>query len=211
MATKKKSKGPRIALHLPAAAQALYVRCMAILAAILADTVHFVTPYPPVAELQADLAALAAALTKAAGGDPVATAALVVAADKVRQDFVLLGKYAESVVRAGPVEDAPAIISNVLMYESNAGQRPPKQELQAKPSGMSGVVLLIALAVESAMTYYWQFSLDQVSWSDGPQTAKARVTIAGLTSAKMYYFRFRAFKRDGTTTAYSQVVMLLVP
>ena len=44
---KKKTKGPRIALHLPPDAQGLYTRGLAIWNAIKADTTHFPTTYPP--------------------------------------------------------------------------------------------------------------------------------------------------------------------
>jgi hypothetical protein len=210
MARKRTTHGPRIAQHLPRGPQPLYVHCAASWGAMSADTVHFPSPYPPAAEVEADLAALAAALQKAAGGDPVALTALVVAAEKVRQTFGLLGKYAQSVLRAGPIEDAPAIISSLLMSESQVGKRAPKPELEARHGKLSGVVLLIALAVDSALVYYWQCSLDQQAWTEGPQTGQAHSSFAGLTPGKVYYFRFRAFKRDGTTTAFSQVVSLMV-
>src|ERR1700712_1829576 len=42
----KKTRGPRIALHLPREVLALYLRCLAIWMAIKADLAHFPTPYP---------------------------------------------------------------------------------------------------------------------------------------------------------------------
>jgi hypothetical protein len=123
---------------------------------------------------------------------------------------MLLGKYVESVLRAGPAEDAPAIISSVLMFESQVGKRAPKSPLAAKEGATSGVVLLVALAVPSALVYYWELSVDQVTWSAASQTAPARTTIAGLTPGKVYYFRFHAFRRDGGMTDPSQVVNLMV-
>lgn len=207
---KKKTRGPRIALRLPRDAQALYTRCVAILAAILADTAHFSAPYPPGAEVNDDLKALAAALQAAVGGGSAELTAVEVAADKVRQDFELLGKYVQSVVRAGPIEDAPAIISSVLLYVSNVGKRPPKPELTAKRAATSGAVQLVALAVVSAVAYFWEWSLDGASWVAGSPTAQAHTTVEGLTPGATYHFRFRALLRDSSLTDHSQVVQLIV-
>jgi hypothetical protein len=122
----------------------------------------------------------------------------------------LLGKYVQSVVRAGPVEDAPAIISSVLMFESKVGKRAPKPELAAKSGATSGIALLVALAVASAVAYFWEYSVDQQVWTAGPQTAQAHSSILGLTPGKVYYFRFRTLLRAGTLTNYSQVVSFMV-
>lgn len=207
---KKKSKGPRIALRLPRDAEALYVRCVAILAAILADPARFVTPYPPATEVNDDLKALALALQAAVGGGVAETTAVEVAAAKVRQDFELLGKYVQTVVRAGPIEDAPAIISSVLMFESNLGKRPPKAELAARHGETTGTAVLTALAVLSAVAYFWEYSLDQTSWVSAGPTGQAQRTLTGLTPGAAYYFRFRALKRDGSMTNDSQIVRLIV-
>jgi hypothetical protein len=43
------------------------------------------------------------------------------------------------------------------------------------------------------------WSLDQVAWQS-MTSGQARVTIPGLTPAKLDWFRARAFLRDGTTT-----------
>jgi len=220
MVARKKSSAPRkrkprvlhVALHLPTDGEGLYTRGSAMWSAVKADTVHFPTPYPPATETEPDLKGLGTALQDAAGKDPVAIAALGVAAAKVKQDLELLGKYVQSVLRAGPIEDAPAILSNVLMYESNIGVRPPKPELAAKqPKGtLSGTVLLVALAVAGAAAYYWESSVDQVAWAAGGQSAQARFSLAGLTPGKMYYFRFHTLQRAGGLTSPSQVVGLMV-
>ena len=208
--SKRNTKGPRIVLRLPRDAQGLYTRGLAIWSAIKADTTRFPTTYPPAAEVDADLKALGDALQAAEGGSPSAKAALSVAADKVRQTLELLGKIVESVVRAGPVEDAPAIISNVLMYESKVGRRSPKPELEAREGATSGVVQLIALAVPSAAMYYWEYSLDQETWTAGAQTVQARSTLTGLRPGQVYYFRFRTFQREGLMTDSSSTVSFMV-
>jgi hypothetical protein len=137
-APKKRTRGPRVALRLPRDAQGLYTRGLAIWNAIKADAAHFPDPYPSVADVDADLAGLGEALQAAEGGAPIATTALDVAADKVRPTLELLGKYVQSVVRAGPVEDAPATITHVLMFESAVGRRASKLKIEAREGTTSG-------------------------------------------------------------------------
>jgi hypothetical protein len=207
---KKKMKSPRLVLRLPKDAQGLHTRGVAIWNAIKADATRFPTPYPPAAEVDADLKALGGALEAAEGGGPIEKAALDVAAAKLRQTLEMLRIYVQSVVRAGPVEDAPAIISNVLMYESNVGRRASKPELEARAGTTSGIVRLIALAVGSAVAYFWEYSLDQQTWTASTPTAQANTTLAGLTGGRVYYFRFRALKREGVMTDASSTVRLMV-
>jgi hypothetical protein len=73
-------------------------------------------------------------------------------ADKVRQTLELLGKIVQSVVRAGPVEDASAIISSVHMFESNAGRRSSKPALAARDGATSGMVRSLPAAFSARPT-----------------------------------------------------------
>jgi hypothetical protein len=207
---KKKTKGPRIALHLPDDPHELHTRGVAIWNAIKADTTHFSTTFPSAAVVEGDLKRLGDALQAAEGGNPSQQVAVEVAAAKVRETLGLLGKVVQSVVRAGPIEDAPALISNVLMYESNLGKKPSKPELAVSDGALSGSVQLIALAVASAASYSWEYSLDQETWTVGAQTAQARGIIAGLRPGQLYYFRVRALKRDGLITEPASLVRLIV-
>jgi hypothetical protein len=207
---KKRTKGPRIVLRLPKDAQALYTRGVAIWNAIKADATRYPTTYPPAAEVEADLKELGSALQTAEGGGPIAKVALDVTADKVKQTLDFLGKYVQSVVRAGPIEDAPAIISNVLMFESNVGKRAPKPEIEAREGMTSGIVRLLARAVASAVAYFWEVSLDQQTWTAGAPTAQASTTLAGLTLGRVYSFRFRALTREGVMTDASSIVNFMV-
>ena len=127
------------------------------------------------------------------------------------QTLELLGKVVQSVVRAGPIEDAPAIISSVHMFESNAGRRrSSKPALAVRDSATSGMVQLIALAVASATAYFWEYSLDQETWTASTPTSQARSTIAGLRPGQVYHFRFRALKREGFVSDASPIVSLMV-
>ena len=79
----------------------------------------------------------------------------------------------------------------------------------AKNTGLPGIVELTAKAAAASATYFWEYSLDQVNWSSAPQTMKHVTVISGLTSAKVYYFRFQALTRKAMGN-WSQVVSLLV-
>jgi hypothetical protein len=205
-----KKKAPNIALHLPKAVQELYPYCLAVWLKVKGDTVHFPAPVPSAAEMDADLTALHDALKDAENGGTVETAALTTAADKVRQDFGLLGKYLQRVIHRLPVEDAPNLIAGLLLHQSNTGKHPPKAELKAEDGPMAGVVILRALAVAHAVKYEWELSLDQVTWSLAAESAQAHTTVQGLTPGKTYYFRFRCFLRDNTKTDPSHAVPHLV-
>jgi hypothetical protein len=90
------------------------------------------------------------------------------------------------------------------------GKRSTKPELAVKDGATSGAVQLTALAVASAVLYYWEYSLDQQTWTVGAQTAQARSTITGLRAGQVYSFRFRVFKREGLMTDSSSMVNFMV-
>jgi hypothetical protein len=82
-------------------------------------------------------------------------------------------------------------------------------EVSAKNTDVSGKVVLSARAVAPVAMYSWEHSSDQSTWTPLPEALKTRVEVSGLKSSQVYYFRFRAFTREGWQD-YSQVVNLLV-
>ncbi len=124
---RKKMRMLHVATLLPVDPQALYTHCMASWTGIKA---RFTTV--PTNTVDADLLALNTALGNGPGGSPADTAVIVVAAAKVRQDWKQVAAYVEGALLAGPIEAAPAILAEILMYESKVGLRAPKPELQAK-------------------------------------------------------------------------------
>src|SRR6185312_1221122 len=130
--------------------------------------------------------------------------------DKLRRGLAQLALYADGVIRKGPIADAPALISAVQMYESKVGQRPPKPPLAAADGPLSGMVKLIALAMVDVTAYFWEWSLDQLTWTVGAQTTKARAMLSGLTAGKVYYFRVRGLKRGDTLTPYAGPLDMIV-
>jgi hypothetical protein len=103
---------------------------------------------------------------------------------------------------------AIALIESAFMSVRKVTKR-PVPELRAKNADVSGKVVLAAKAVGRSAIYFWEYSLDQSTWTPLPETMGARTEVSGLTFARVYYFRFRAFTRAGRGD-HSQVVSLLV-
>ena len=105
-------------------------------------------------------------------------------------------------------EDAIAVILSAGMLVKKVGKR-FKAELAAKNTGIPGTVLLLAHGLRRQATYYFEYSFDQQTWTSAPDVLKASVTLTGLATMQMYYFRFRRLTRTGMSD-YSQVVSLAV-
>ncbi len=213
--SRKKTSTPRrkirtlhVAALFPVEPQAFYLRAQGSWNAIKADKVHFANV--PANTLDANLLALSTALQTGEGGGSVDTAVIVAAVAKVRQDFSQITPYVEGALLALPIEQVPAILAEVLLYVSNIGKRPPKPPLAAKRGTLSGVILLVALAMARVTAYFWEVSVDGLTWSVGVETSQARASLSGLTPGKVYYFRVRGLQRSGTLTSYTQVVSLMV-
>jgi hypothetical protein len=206
-----KAKAPHpliVAEHLPTDSSDLYNHVSAGWAGMKGDPAHFASP-PATTELDAALVNLGTALKGAPNGGPVDTATVTTAATAVRELWGLNARYAQKVLRTLPVEQVPPILANVMLYQSQVGKRPPKPPIEAKRGPTSGNALVILLAVAHALNYVFEWSLDQVTWQS-MTWGKTRATIPGLTPGKMYWFRARAFLRDGTTTDPVGLVDLIV-
>ncbi len=184
---------------------------------VLAKAVHdamvqnpnFPDPSPTMAGFAQHIADYEAAEVAAAGRGKGAATWRNAKRKKVREDLNHLRDYVQLIAeqQATPV-DAAAVITSAFMKIRPVG-RYDKPELAAKNVGLSGTVRLDARAVGHSATYYWAYSVDQVTWVPVKDTMKASTVITGLTSAKVYYFRFRAMTRKGDRD-WSQVVSLLV-
>jgi hypothetical protein len=158
---------------------------------------HFLTPNPLFA------AAQLAANTRAVG-------AVTARNDAWRALLGVLQHLRDYV--AGIVEISP---TNAISVIESSGMKVPKQATRHKPhlavqqGDISSVVTLIAKAIADNAVYYWEYSLDQKSWTTVPEGFGASTEISGLTAGQTYYFRFRGLTRQGKTD-YSQVVSFLV-
>lgn len=164
---------------------------------------------PPLPVFLADIKAYADAQGKAANKGWGMIKARNARRRKVKTDLHHLRDYIQSVAEtAASPADAAALITSVFLSIKKVTLR-SKAELAASNTGVSGEVELSAKAVADTATYYWEYSLDQKSWTAVPETMQSKTRISGLTPATTYYFRFRALTRKGKGD-YSQVVSLLV-
>jgi hypothetical protein len=208
VSSKNGHRGPVAALMLPKRGKSLVAFAKAMLDR-LTNNPSFPSPTPTLAMLQTDIAALEDAEIKAASKTKGAAAARDAKARKVKEDLNHLRDYVQSVAeaQANPAT-AAAIIESAFMTVRKPANR-SKPVLRARNTDVSGTVTLHAKAVAPSATYYWQFSLDQQTWTNVPETMRASTVIAGLTATRMYFFRFRALTRT-REVGFSQVVNLFV-
>ena len=200
--------GPLAVLLLPKSTKDLLTFGKAVYDA-MRDNPNFPSPNPPLDVFKADLEALGVAETKAAARTKGAATARDAFKKQVVNDLSHLRDYVQYVAEkcASPAA-AAIVIASAFMSIKKVPQR-VTQALTAKNTGIPGQVALAAKRVARKASYYWEHSLDQVTWTQVPETLNASTTVEGLPWAKMCYFRFRALTGAGKGE-YSQVVSLLV-
>ena len=124
----------------------------------------------------------------------------------VRSDMRQLKEYVQSVADSAGAAGA-AIIEGAGMTVSKKPER-TKAPFAARYGVIPGRVRLDVKAVRRPVTFYWQMSTDQKTWTSLPDTPYARTTIDGLTAATVYYFRFRTLTKDGVSD-WSLVISIL--
>ena len=208
MSAINESTGPVAVLLLPGLNRPLLTFARAVHSALLHNPA-FPNPTPPLDVLAEDIASFEDAETKAASRTKGAASLRNAKKKKVREDLLHLRDYVQSVVETNTSPAAAAaLIESAFMNVRKVPKR-TVPDLSAKNADVSGKVLLIAKAVAPVAVYYWEHSLDQSTWTRLPQTMQTRVEVASLTSAEVYYFRFRTFTRAGWQD-YSPVMSLLV-
>jgi len=188
----------------------LFVTYVLHLSTCLTGNTSVPNPTPSAAALKAMADDLSQANADARGGGP----GLVADRDAKRKDIELqidqLVLNVRVTVRAQAVDAATAVAmilsTGLSVRKSKSGKKPP---LAAKHRGISGEILLLALAVAKTAVYFWELSVDQKVWTAVPETMKTSTTVSGLTPGQVYYFRFRARTRKGLGD-YSDVVKLIV-
>jgi len=167
----------------------------------------FPSPVPPLATLEADLAALEAAhvrtLTRALGTASERDASLA----RVHADLASLRNYVQQLAAASPGE-AEVLIEGAGMSVKRSSA-PSKPDFAAKQGPVSGTVRLVARAAPTRASYDWQRSTDGTAWVDLARTVRADTELSGLAAGTRYLFRYRTLTRDGVGD-WSRVVSLLV-
>jgi hypothetical protein len=208
MSMNNESKGPVAVLLLPEQNKSLITFARAVHDALL-NNPGFPNPNPTLVMFAGAIAEFEDAETKTASRAKGAAQLRDVKKKTVKDCLFHLRDYVQSVVETNtsPVA-ATALIKSAFMSVRKAPKR-TLPELSAKNTGVSGTVVLDAKAVAPVATYYWQYSLDQETWTSVPEAMQAKRVISGLTSLETYHFRFRALTRGGEI-GFSQVVSLLV-
>jgi hypothetical protein len=164
---------------------------------------------PPLPEFAADLKAFDDTQTTAVGKGKGTAKQRNAKKQKVKKDLKRVCAYIQGLADKAPSPaDAAAVITGALLYVRKTPSR-NKPELSAANTGLSGDVLLDAKAVAPDATYFFQYSMNQKDWVSVPEVMKCKTIVSGLTSATVYYFRFRAISRKGRHD-WSQVVSLIV-
>ena len=164
---------------------------------LAANAATFPAPTPPLPKLQGFVDGLRHAAAQApslgvAGASHVKQArdALMGALEGERQ-------YVESIAAATPQEAlAIALRAGMDLKRHSPRSKPP---LELRHGSVSRTVVAIAKAIHGALTYYWQYSLDGVTWIDRPMTDVAHTQIDDLTPGTMVWVRVRAMTRKETT------------
>jgi hypothetical protein len=170
---------------------------------------NFPSPNPTLVVFAGNIDAFDEAETKASMRTKGAAAFRDARKQKVKENLFHLRDYVQSVVETTPSADAAAVIESAFMSVRKAYQRAPTPPLSARNTDNLGKVMLTAKSVAREATYYWEYSLDTSTWTSLPETMQTRIELPGLTSARVYYFRFRALTKEGQRD-YSPVVSLYV-
>lgn len=173
------------------------------------DNDWFPNPNPALWILAEDIEAFETAETKAAGRGKGTVAVRNAARRVVKADLHHLRDYVQGVLEALPADVDPAEVVESAFMSLKRRARRHKATLEATYGRSGGIVELLAKAVSGNATYYWEYSLDQLTWTSAPETMQASTEIAGLTPGQVYYFRFRTLTRKGKGD-YSQTVSLMV-
>ena len=208
MTARNESIAPVVVLKAPRLNRQLIMYARAVYSALL-DNPSFPSPNPPLDVFAVHITELEDAETKAATRAKGAAAHRNAKKKVVKEDLFHLCDYVLSVVEKNT---SPAVATDLIQSANMSVRKVPKRsfpEVSAKNGDVSGKVMLAAKAVAPVAMYYWEYSLDQVTWTPVPETMRARTEVSGLTSGSVYSFRFRAHTRAGRQDA-SQVVSLLV-
>jgi hypothetical protein len=196
-----------VANKLPSSVPALIKAAQAV-SSSLNGNAHFPNPNPPLATVNASIAALDAAetatKTRAQGTVGTRNAARV----QLLSDLHALKANVQQVADANP-EQSEAIITS-------AGMTVRKETVRAKPTfavrqgATSGSVKLAARAAALRASYEWESSIDGgKTWTPAPPTLQATTAISGLPAGTTVQFRYRSVTKIGAAD-WSQATSLLV-
>lgn len=115
----------------------------------------------------------------------------------------------QRVVEVRPSRLEAAATAQRVGMDLRKPNKPSRATVRARCTARSGCVEVDAKSVGRGAVYFWQYSLDQETWTSVPESFRAKVVISGLTRGQCYYFRFRAHTRQGAV-GFCEPVSLLV-
>jgi len=157
---------------------------------------RFASPNPPLATVEAAIAALeeaeVATLSRAPGS--------VAMRDAKRMALVALLQQLREHVQTtadADIEEGPAIIESAGMSVKRP-RAAKERALVARLGPVSGSVQLSAPKAGNRAGYEWAYSTDGArTWASVPITVQARTTISGLAPGSTVHFRYRATTQPG--------------
>lgn len=174
----------------------------------LTDNPSLPSPVPSIDAFEADLEAFDLAQLDAKDRSPVAVAERDRWAVRVQRH---VGRLVAFVQEAADMEGTPAAATVIIVGAGLSVRKTGKHtkpEIAAKYTGIPGELRVVARAVPGAGAYYWEWSVDGITWTTLPDSRSGSTMIGGLTPGRRYFFRFRALTRKGTT-GYSQVASII--
>jgi hypothetical protein len=179
------------------------------IAQCLANTSFFPSPNPPLAVLNAHIAALDAAHTAVSRGGKGAAAERNANRAVVHNDLELERAYVRTLAGALPVAEALELIaaSGFSAKKATTYVKPP---FAAEAGATPGSAHLIARAEKRRATYYWQYSKDGITWISLEETNEANQWVYDLEPRTYYWFRYRVRTKAGLGD-WSDPFRLLIP
>jgi hypothetical protein len=156
---------------------------------------NFPSPNPTIATVIATTQKLYAAETAAADRQVGATGDRDVVLAQLLAQLHQLKAYVQQVADADS-ENARSIIESAGMKVKKPTSY-SKLPFVVKHGAVSGVVEASVKAIGRRAAYWWQWSLDQQTWTDGGQTLQSKTTFTNLQPGKTYYFRYATLTKDG--------------
>jgi len=198
---------PRVIAVLQESAQVLhYLEQCRLIVTMMTGNPNLPNPPLSLPQVSAHLDTLDASQKLVGKGGKDAVAQRDVALTAVRIDMRLLKAYVQGEADKNLNEAASIIKSAGFdIGKARARNKPP---VGAKHGQLPGRVVLECKAVPQPAQYRWQMSTDQKTWTDLPETFKAKTIVDGLTPATVYYFRLRTFTHGGLSDG-STVVSLI--
>jgi hypothetical protein len=161
------------------------------IAACLDGNPYFPSPRVPIATFLAHIAAAEAAHVEVLSGRHGAAAERDVKLLTVVQDLDLLAVSVQSVVDQRSDDALAVAASSGMTVKQTRG--PAKWAFGAKPSGISGDMIVRFPRQRREESFDLQYSADGQPWGDPLRVSTAKTTVTGLTPGVLYHFRYRRF------------------